>query len=141
MNKVILIGNLGGNPEKKALPSGQSVANFSLATNRTWVKDGQKQTQTEWHNVVFFGKQADTIAQYCEKGQKLVVEGRIQTRSWEGQDGEKKYKTEIIGDRFEFINTPQEKQSLAPEWEDDNKKPEDVPFPGEENHPGDLIPF
>lgn len=121
MNKVFLIGNLGSDPEKRAMPNGQPVVNFSLATNRVWVKDGQKQKQTEWHNVIFFGKQADTIAQYCKKGQKLVVEGRIQTRSWEN-NGEKKYKTEIIGDRFEFISSPKE------EHPDDDANPDEIPF-------------
>lgn len=102
LNKAIIIGNITKDPELKALPSGQSVVNFSLATNRVW-KDaqGQKQEDVEYHNVVVFGKQADTINQYCKKGDSLLVEGRIQTRSWE-TDGKKNYRTEIVCENFQF---------------------------------------
>lgn len=102
LNKAIIIGNITKDPELKALPSGQSVVNFSIATNRTW-KDaqGQKQEDVEYHNIVVFGKQADTIKQYCNKGDSLLVEGRIQTRSWE-VEGKKNYRTEIICENFQF---------------------------------------
>lgn len=103
LNKVYLIGNLTQDPEFKALPSGSSVTSFTLATNRTWVdKQGQKQETAEYHNVVAYGKQAETISQYLRKGALLMIEGRLQTRSWEAQDGQKKYKTEIIVDTFQF---------------------------------------
>lgn len=103
LNKVYLIGNLTQDPEFKALPSGSSVASFGLATNRTWTdKQGQRQETTEYHNVVAYGKQAETISQYLRKGSLLFVEGRLQNRSWEAQDGQKKYKTEIIVDTFQF---------------------------------------
>jgi single-strand DNA-binding protein len=103
LNKVYLIGNLTQDPEFKALPSGSSVANFSLATNRTWTdKQGQRQETAEYHNIVSYGKQAETMSQYLKKGSLLFVEGRIQTRSWEAQDGQKKYRTEIIVDTFQF---------------------------------------
>lgn len=103
LNKVYLIGNLTQDPEFKALPSGSSVASFSLATNRTWTdKQGQRQETAEYHNVVAYGKQAETISQYLKKGSLLFVEGRLQTRSWEAQDGQKKYRTEIIVDTFQF---------------------------------------
>ena len=103
LNKVYLIGNLTQDPEFKALPSGSSVSSFSLATNRTWVdKQGQKQETAEYHNVVAYGKQADTISQYLRKGSLILVEGRLQTRSWEAQDGQKKYRTEIIIESFQF---------------------------------------
>jgi single-strand DNA-binding protein len=103
LNKVYLIGNLTQDPEFKALPSGSSVASFSLATNRTWTdKQGQRQETAEYHNVVAYGKQAETISQYLRKGSLLFVEGRLQTRSWEAQDGQKKYRTEIIVDTFQF---------------------------------------
>ncbi|MGA1046433.1 MAG: single-stranded DNA-binding protein [Minisyncoccia bacterium] len=103
LNKVYLIGNLTQDPEFKALPRGTSVASFSLATNRTWTdKQGQRQETAEYHNVVAYGKQAETINQYLKKGSLLFVEGRLQTRSWEAQDGQKKYKTEIIVDTFQF---------------------------------------
>ena len=103
LNKVYLIGNLTQDPEFKALPSGSSVASFSLATNRTWTdKQGQRQETAEYHNIVAYGKQAETITQYLKKGSLLFVEGRLQTRSWEAQDGQKKYRTEIIVDTFQF---------------------------------------
>jgi single-strand DNA-binding protein len=103
LNKVYLIGNLTQDPEFKALPSGSSVVTFSLATNRTWTdKQGQRQETAEYHNVVDYGKQAETISQYVRKGSLLFIEGRLQTRSWEAQDGQKKYRTEIIVDTFQF---------------------------------------
>ncbi|HVX90209.1 MAG TPA: single-stranded DNA-binding protein [Candidatus Paceibacterota bacterium] len=102
LNKVTLYGNLTRDPEVKALPSGQQVANFSIATNRTYKdKNGQKQEQTEYHNVVAFGRTAEVIGQYVKKGRPLFVEGRLQTRSWEA-DGKKNYRTEIIVENFQF---------------------------------------
>ncbi len=103
LNKVFLIGNLTRDPELKALPSGSKVASISMATNRVW-KDqaGARQEATEYHNVVAFGRQAENLAQYARKGSSLFVEGRIQTRSWDGQDGKKNYRTEIIIDNFQF---------------------------------------
>ena len=98
LNKVMLIGNLGRDPEVRSTTSGQQVANFTLATNRRWTdKGGQRQEQTEWHQIVCWGKTAEIAAQYLTKGKQIFVEGRIQTRSWEDrQSGEKKYRTEII---------------------------------------------
>ena len=103
LNKALLIGNLTRDPELKALPSGSKVASFSLATNRVW-KDqaGKRQEATEYHNMVAFGRQAETIAQYCKKGSSIYVEGRIQTRSWASQDGKKNYRTEVVVDTFQF---------------------------------------
>ncbi len=103
LNKVFLIGNLTRDPELKALPSGIKVTSISMATNRVW-KDqaGARQEATEYHNVVAFGRQAENLAQYARKGSSLFVEGRIQTRSWDGQDGKKNYRTEIIIDNFQF---------------------------------------
>ena len=103
LNKVYLIGNLTQDPEFKALPSGSSVTSFSLATNRTWTdKQGQRQETAEYHNIVSYGKQAETMSQYLRKGSLLFVEGRLQTRSWEAQDGQKKYRTEVIVENFQF---------------------------------------
>lgn len=102
LNKVQLYGNLTRDPEIKALPSGQNVVNFSIATNRVYKdKDGAKKEQTEFHNVVAFGRTADVIGQYMKKGKAIYVEGRIQTRSWEA-DGKKNYRTEIVADTFQF---------------------------------------
>ena len=106
LNKVMIIGNLTRDPELKALPSGIKVANFSLATNRVYKdKDGNKQENTEFHNVVVFGKTAELVAQYLKKGSSAYIEGRLQTRSWE-QDGQKKYRTEIIAETVQFGNRP-----------------------------------
>lgn len=102
-NKAILIGNLTRDPELKSLPSGMQVTSFSLATNRVWKdKAGARQESTDYHNVVVFGRQAETSAQYLKKGASVMVEGRMQTRSWDGQDGKKQYRTEVIADRVQF---------------------------------------
>ena len=105
LNKVMLIGNLGRDPEVRSIPSGQQVATFTLATNRRWTdKAGQRQEQTEWHQIVCWGKSAEIAGQYLTKGKQIYVEGRIQTRSWDDrQTGEKKYRTEIICDNFQML--------------------------------------
>ncbi|HEC30582.1 MAG TPA: single-stranded DNA-binding protein [Candidatus Yonathbacteria bacterium] len=103
LNKALIIGNLTRDPELKSIPSGTQVATFSVATNRVWKdKDGAKKEDTDYHNIVVFGRQGETSAQYLKKGSSVLIEGRIQTRSWEGQDGVKKYRTEIIADRVQF---------------------------------------
>ncbi len=145
LNKVFLIGNLTRDPELKSLPSGVQVASFGLATNRVWKdKEGQKQESTEFHNIVVFGRQAETTAQYLKKGSSVLVEGRLQTRSWES-DGQKKYRTEIIADRVQFgartggdgggsvtgnsdasSNSSAKKESI--QYPEDEINPDDIPF-------------
>ena len=107
VNKVILVGNLGRDPEVRSLPSGQPLATFSVATSRRWKdRDGNRQEQTEWHNIVCFGKQAEIAGQYLTKGKQVFVEGRIQTRSWDDKTtGEKKYRTEIVCDNFQMLGS------------------------------------
>ncbi len=103
LNKAIIIGNLTRDPELRALPSGIKVCSFGMATNRVWRdKNGQKQEDTQFHNLVVFGAQAETVAQYLRKGSSALVEGRMQTRSWDAQDGKKQYRTEIVADRVQF---------------------------------------
>src|SRR3990167_7170674 len=103
INKAFLFGNLTRDPEVRALPSGVKVASFGLATNRTYKdKNGVKQEKTDFHNIVVFGRQAEVIQQYMKKGSSIFVEGRIETRSWDAQDGQKKYRTEIIVENFQF---------------------------------------
>lgn len=104
INKAMIFGNLTRDPEVRAMPSGQNVCSFSIATNRSFKdRDGKKQEQTDFHNIVVFGKQADIVAQYLKKGSSAYVEGRIQTRSWDDKaSGEKKYRTEIIAERVQF---------------------------------------
>lgn len=105
VNKVILIGNLGQDPEKKVTPNGQTVVNFSVATSKRWTsKDGQKQERTDWHRVVVWGPQANACAQYLAKGRQVYVEGELQTRSWDDKtDGKKRYATEVVAGRVQFL--------------------------------------
>jgi single-strand DNA-binding protein len=107
INKVMLFGNLTRDPELRALPSGGQVASFGLATNRVFKKaDGTKQENTEFHNIVVFGRQAETSAQYLKKGSSVYVEGRIQTRSWDNKEGVKQYRTEIVAETVQFGPRP-----------------------------------
>ena len=104
MNKAIILGRLGQDPELKFTPSGAAVCNFSLATSEKWKdKDGQQQERTEWHRVTVWKKQAELCNQYLKKGSQCLIEGKIQTRSWDDKDGKKCYTTEIIGDRVQFL--------------------------------------
>lgn len=103
LNKAIVIGNLTRDPELRALPSGIRVCSFAIATNRVWKdKNGARQEDTQYHNIVVFGAQAETVGQYLRKGSSALVEGRMQTRSWEAADGKKQYRTEIVADRVQF---------------------------------------
>ncbi|MBL6988438.1 MAG: single-stranded DNA-binding protein [Bacteriovoracaceae bacterium] len=105
INKVILIGRLGQDPELKFTPSGQAVCKFSVATSEFW-KDknsGQKQEKTEWHRVVVWGKTAEHCNQYLAKGRQVFLEGKLQTSSWDGPDGQKRYKTEIVAANVQFL--------------------------------------
>jgi len=104
MNKAMLIGNLGQDPEVRYMPDGKAVTNVSIATSKRW-KDktsGEQKEATEWHRVVFFGKQAEIIGEHCFKGSKLYVEGELRTRTWD-KEGVKQYSTEIVGREFEFV--------------------------------------
>jgi len=106
VNKVILVGNLGKDPELRHTPQGQAVANFPLATSESWAdKNGQKQERTEWHKVVVWGKPAENVAKYLSKGRKAYVEGRLQTRAWDDKDGQKRYTTEIVATTVQFLDT------------------------------------
>ena len=104
VNKVILVGRLGQNPEIRYTPSGAAVANFSVATNESWMdKSGQKQERTEWHRVVVWGKLAELCNQYLAKGRQCYVEGRLQTRQWQDKDGQTKYTTEVQAQTIQFL--------------------------------------
>lgn len=150
LNKAIVIGNLTRDPELRSLPSGIKVCTFSLATNRVWKdKNGAKQESADYHNVVVFGRQAETVAQYMKKGSSMLVEGRMQTRSWDDKtSGEKKYRTEIVADRTQFgpkgsstggNTSTSSAGSKAPasegggevdtiEYPEEDINPEDIPF-------------
>ena len=104
INKVILVGNLGKDPELKYTPSGQSVTNFTVATSRSYKdKSGEWKEETEWHNVKAWGKTGESVAQYLSKGRQVYVEGRIQTRTWEDNDGKKRYFTDIVADNIVLL--------------------------------------
>jgi single-strand DNA-binding protein len=104
VNKVILIGNLGRDPELRYTQGGQGVANFTLATNERWKdKEGQNQERTEWHRIVVWGKQAENCAQYLQKGRSCYIEGRLQTREWEDKEGNKRHTTEIVAQNVTFL--------------------------------------
>ncbi|MEN9649044.1 MAG: hypothetical protein RL094_11 [Candidatus Parcubacteria bacterium] len=107
LNKAIIYGNITRDPELKALPSGIQVVSFSVATNRVWKdQSGAKQENVDYHNIVVFGRQAEIAAQYLKKGSGVFVEGRMQTRSWDGQDGKKQYRTEVVADKIQFGPRP-----------------------------------
>ena len=105
VNKVILIGNLGGDPEVRYTPGGAAVANVNLATNESWTdREGQRQERTEWHRLVFWSKLAEIVGQYLKKGSKVYVEGRLQTRQWDDQSGQKRYTTEIVVSDMQMLD-------------------------------------
>lgn len=105
INKVILIGNLGADPELRYTSGGQAVTDLRLATSRRWTgKDGSQQEDTQWHRVVVWGKQAEHCKEYLAKGRQCYVEGRLQTRSWEDRDGNKRYTTEVVAQTVQFLS-------------------------------------
>ncbi|MFC1731462.1 single-stranded DNA-binding protein [candidate division KSB1 bacterium] len=139
INKVILIGRLGQDPELKYLPNGDAVCNFSIATSESWKdRDGQAQERTEWHNIATFRRLAEICGEYLKKGKQVYIEGKLRTRSWEDQNGQKRYVTEIIANEMKMLgrrdedigsesSTPQQNQkneaSQPPATDDD-----DLPF-------------
>ncbi len=147
LNKAMVYGNITRDPEVKSLPSGIQVCSFSLATNRVYNdRDGKKQEQTEYHNVVAFGKLADIMGKFFKKGSPVYIEGRMSTRSWE-KDGQKHYRTEIIADTFQFGATAtraeggtagapassakagnDDSRSALPDYPEEEINPEDIPF-------------
>ena len=115
VNKVILIGNLGKDPELRYTPGGAAVTNFSIATNERWKdKNGQPQERTEWHNIVLWGRLAEIANDYLKKGSAVYIEGRLQTRSWEDRDGNKRYTTEVVAQRVLFLGGRGEGDGPAP---------------------------
>jgi single-strand DNA-binding protein len=142
INKAIIYGNLTRDPELKSLPSGSQVCEFSIATNRVWKdKNGTRQESVDYHNVVVFGRQAELVKQYLHKGSGVFVEGRMQTRSWDAQDGTKRYRTEVIADRIQFGPRSGVASTQAPS-EEPQKKDETpaIEYPEEEIN-ADDIPF
>jgi single-strand DNA-binding protein len=148
LNKAIVYGNLTRDPELRAIPNGSKVASFSVATNRVWKdKAGAKQEAVDYHNIVVFGRQAETAAQYLKKGASVLIEGRMQTRSWDAEGG-KKYRTEIVADRVQFgprgggSSAPVSSKAgaEAPPANDGAPPADAIQYPEEEINPDD-IPF
>ncbi|MBN2332902.1 MAG: single-stranded DNA-binding protein [Deltaproteobacteria bacterium] len=105
VNKVILVGRLGGDPEMKYGSSGSPFTTFTLATSENWTKDGKKEERTEWHRIVVFGKLAEICAQYLNKGKQIYLEGKLQTRAWEDKEGNKRWTTEIVGNTMQMLGS------------------------------------
>jgi single-strand DNA-binding protein len=115
VNKVILVGNLGKDPEVRYTPGGQAVANFTIATNENWTdKSGQKQERTEWHRIVVWGKLAELCSEYLAKGRQVYVEGRLQTREWTNKEGAKQYTTEVVANQVVFLSGGERGQGRGP---------------------------
>ena len=128
LNKAMIIGNLTRDPESRTTPSGQAVCNFGVATNLIWTDaNGDKQERAEFHNVVAWRKLAEICSQYLKKGSKIYIEGRLQTRDWEGQDGVKRYRTEIVADNMIMLDSKGSRPSAGPAGPagpDDSSQPE-----------------
>ena len=128
VNKIVLVGHLGADPESRFTPSGVAVTTFNMATNESWKnKEGEYEDRTEWHRIVLYGKAAETASKYMKKGQLTYVEGRIRTRSWEDKEGMTRYTTEVLGDRFTMLGRKGENQSAAP-VEASGDDDDDLPF-------------
>jgi single-strand DNA-binding protein len=142
VNKVILVGNLGKDPEVRYLPDGGAVTNISVATTDTWKdKAGEKQEKTEWHRVSFFGKLAEIAGEYLKKGSQVYIEGRIQTRKWQDKDGQDKYTTEIIADRMQMLGGRPAGSSDEPRRPAREQQPAGAPTGGSFDDFPDDIPF
>ncbi len=135
VNKVILVGNLGNDPEVKTINTGTTVTQFNLATSEAWTdKEGQRQEKTEWHRVVVWGRQAENCGKYLSKGRQVYVEGRLQTRSWEDQQGQKRYTTEVVALTVQFLsNATNRSQDASVPTQDYGPEPsfdssENIPF-------------
>jgi len=115
VNKVILLGNLGRDPETRYTTGGDAVTNLRIATTETWKdKNGDKQEKTEWHSVVLFGRQAEIAGEYLKKGRSVYIEGRLQTRKYTDKEGVEKYSTEIVGDRMQLLGGPRDAGAAGP---------------------------
>ena len=142
VNKASIVGNLGKDPEVRYTQSGAPVCNFSVATTETWFdQENQKQERTDWHNIVVWGKQAEACGKYLAKGRACYIEGRIQTRNYDAQDGTKRYVTEIVAQRVQFLggrDNGQQQQHNGSDYEQSGRPPE----PDNEQWPDDdNVPF
>lgn len=134
INKVILIGNLGADPEVRYTQNGTAVANFRVATTETWTKDGKKEEQTEWHRIVAFARLGEICGEYLAKGSRVYIEGRLQTRKWDDRDGNTRYTTEVVAREMKMLS-PRGSSDQA-----DMSREEEPPYP-ESSGVGDDVPF
>lgn len=142
LNKVFLVGRLTRDPESKSLPSGQTVSSFGMATDRFFTdKSGQKQQQTEFHNIVLFGKLAEIASQYLTKGSLVLIEGRLRTRNWQDNAGNQRYKTEILAEKIQLGPKSSNRTSPAPEAKKEIPTEEEIPVIEEEEINVKDIPF
>ena len=143
VNKVIIIGNLGNDPDMRYMPSGEAVANLSIATSETWTdrNTGEKREKTEWHRVVAFRKLAEIIGQYCKKGSKIYIEGKLQTRKWTDQSGQNRYTTEIIADQMQMLGSKEDRGQRERQSEKPGRFPDPPPNPSPQTFDDDMIPF
>jgi len=142
VNKVILVGNLGRDPELRYIQSGQAVANFTLATNDRWRdKEGNNQERTEWHRIVVWGKSAENCAQFLQKGRSVYVEGRLQTREWEDKDGNKRQTTEVVAQTVQFLGGRGAAESGGGPSEDPGSYGSDSSGGGSSGPPPSDVPF
>lgn len=133
VNKVIIVGFLGSNPEMRSMPNGDAVTNVSIATSETWIdkNSGEKKEKTEWHRVIFFRRQAEIAAQYLKKGSLVYIEGQISTRKWQDKNGQDHYTTEIFGSDLKMLNTKDNNQDSQPKPQKTEVLPDDpdnIPF-------------
>jgi single-strand DNA-binding protein len=146
VNKVILIGNLGQDPDVRYMPNGNAVANVSLATSESW-KDkntGETQEKTEWHRVVFFRRLAEIVGEYVKKGSKIYVEGRLQTRKWQDNNGQDRYTTEIVADQMQMLDSRGGSAAFdggRPSQQQSSSAPAPAPAPAADEGFDDDIPF
>lgn len=146
LNKVFVLGRVTADPQPRTMPSGQTVLTLGVATNRTWTKDGQKQEEVEFHNIVIFGRQAEVAAQYLRKGSLALFEGRNQTRSWKDKNGDEHRMTEIVCENMQLGPAPAAKETKAPTLPPKTGKPElaeeeRVPIDDDEEISRDLKPM
>lgn len=136
MNKVFVMGRLGADPEMRYTPNQTAVATLRVATTESWVKEGQRQEQTEWHRIIVWGRQAENCAKYLSKGRQVLVEGRLQTRAWDDKSGQKRYTTEIVANSVQFIGGQSSSQTVP---SDGDRQESSSRFPQAEAH-SDFAP-
>lgn len=143
INKVIIVGHLGNDPEMRTMPNGEQVANISVATSESWTdkNSGERKTQTEWHRIVFYRRQAEICGQYLQKGSQVYIEGRLKTRKWQDNNGQDRYTTEIQGDVLQMLGNRQDEPKSQSKSQPKSNKPDPLSAAAEQDGFDDDIPF